>query len=132
MAVEKGPYLDWTVLANSDLSGQQYHFVKFHGTATIDAVVGIAAATDLPLGLLQNTPGAGEEADCRLSGISKAIAGGTITRNDLLTIDATGAVVKATIGTDTTKYVVGRALESGVAGQVVSIILDVTAPYLAK
>lgn len=132
MAVDKGPKLDWGILANSDLSANQFEAVKFHATATIDTVVAISAATDLPLGVLGNAPKAGEEAEVILTGIAKVRCGGVVTRNDLLTIDADGEFVKATPGTDTTKYVVGRALESGVDQQVISAAVAFPSAYLAK
>lgn len=132
MAVEKGPKLDWGVLANSDLSAAQFLAVKFHGTATNDTVVAIAAATDIPLGVLQNAPKQGEESEVVLTGIAKLKAGGVITRDDLLTIASDGRFVKATPGTDTTKYVIGRALESAAANQIFSGAVNFSTPYLAK
>lgn len=132
MAVEKGPYLDWTVLANSDLTDKQYTAVKFNGSATSETVVAVSAATDLPLGILNNAPAAGEEADVRLLAVQKVKLGGTVARDDLLTIAADGRIVKATIGTDATKYVIGRALEAGTANTIISAALNTLNPYLAK
>lgn len=132
MAVEKGPKLDWGILAGVDLTQNQFTAVKHHGTATVDRVIAIAAATDLPLGVLQNAPAQGEESEVVLTGIAKLKAGGTIARDDLLTIAADGRFVKATPGTDTTKYVVGRALESAVANQIFSGAVNFSTPYLAK
>jgi hypothetical protein len=132
MAVEKGPYLDWTVLANADFAkSAQFTAVKFNGGGS-DTVVAISGATDLPLGILNNAPKKGEEADVKLFGIQKVRLGGTVARDDLLTIAADGRIVKATVGTDATKYVIGRALEGGAAGRVISAAINFTNPYLAK
>lgn len=133
MAVEKGPYLDWTVIANSTFAKtDQFKAVKFHGTPGVETIVAIGAATDLPLGVLNNAPKQGEEADVKLFGVQKVRLGGTVARDDLVTIAADGRFVKATIGTDATKYVVGRFLEAGTAGQIVSAAINFNTPYLAK
>lgn len=131
MAVEKGPKLDWGVLANSDLSAKQYHFVKHHATASIDAVVAIAAATDKALGVLNNTPKAGDEAEVVLTGVVKVKLGGTVARGDYIGHDAAGAGVARTADAAGTGFVYGRALESGVSGQVISVALDSVIPAAA-
>jgi hypothetical protein len=131
MAVEKGPKLDWGILANSDLSQHQGRFVKFHGTATVDTVVAIAATTDRALGVLNNAPKAGQEAEVVMTGVVKVELGGTVARNDLIGHDATGLGVTRPYAAAGTNLVYGRALESGVAGQVISVALAAPTPLPA-
>jgi hypothetical protein len=127
MAVDKGPKLDWGILANSDLTGNQFRFVKFHGTASIDAVVAVAATSDRALGVLNNAPDAGEVAEVVLTGVQKVRLGGTVARNDGIGTDATGKGIKAAAGA----LVYGVALESGVADQIISVALNSVTPTTA-
>lgn len=132
MAVDKGPKLDWGIRANSDLRANQFMAVKFHGTATIDTVVAIAAVTDKPLGILNNAPNTGEAAEVVMFGVQKGKLGGTVARDDMLVVAADGRLVTGVPGTDTTKWIIGRALESGVANQIISVALSTPTAYLAK
>lgn len=127
MAVEKGPKLDWGILANSDLSAKQHHFVKFNGTASSDTVVAVASVDDRALGVLNNAPGAGEEAEVILTGVTKVKLAGTVARNDGVGADADGAGIKAAAG----KRIYGLALESGVAGQIISVAVNSVTPTAA-
>lgn len=56
--------------AQEDLSGQQYRFVCLEDN---DQVRMPNAATDYPIGILQNAPTAGERAVVMVSGISKIV-----------------------------------------------------------
>lgn len=92
MAYEK-PNEMLTLEAGADLSASQYRFVKVTGGQTCGAV---AAATDHPIGVLQNKPdAAGRAAAIMVEGISKAKAGAAIAAGANLTIDAVGRVVTA-------------------------------------
>lgn len=127
MSVEKGPKLDWGILANSDLSEKQHHFVKFHGTPANDSVVAIAATSDRALGVLANAPLAGEEAEVDLLGVVKVKLGANVARNDGIGSNAAGAGIKAAAGS----LVYGVALESGVTGQIISVALNSITPTTA-
>lgn len=131
MAVEKGPKLDWGVLANSDLSAKQFHFVKHHGTASNDSVVEVAAETDVALGVLNNAPTAGEAAEVGLTGIVKVKLGANVARGAMVGHDATGAGISRTVAAAGTGKVYGRALESGVTGDVISVALNSVTPLAA-
>jgi len=105
----------------------------------------VTATTDRPIGILQNQPitkvnalGAVEgasEAEITVSGVSKVIAGGTITAGDPIRVDATGRAVTGTFSTTSTtgyvpaaaglSFIVGTALTpSSAAGDVITIALS--------
>ena len=59
MAYESPQINIGTLTAAADLSGKQYHFVKLASESTVNVC---AAVTDVPIGVLQNTPASGESA----------------------------------------------------------------------
>jgi len=84
------------------------------------ALVAKGSRTDPPVGILQNNPVQGEAGTVVVSGVSKAIVGGTVAVGDILTPNSGGsAIIKATTGT----YGMARALESGVSGAIISVEL---------
>jgi len=117
------------LVAGADLSAStnQFCFVKPDGVNDFSVIL-CAAATDVPIGVLQDTPSLGQAATVESIGISKVIAGGTITVGQEVGTDASGHAVPLTPGTDTTKFVVGRALQSAVAGDIFSVFLDCVCP----
>ena len=101
--------------AGADLSAKQFFIVKL----TAAGIVGLAsAATDAIIGVLQNKPTSGDNADVKLrnsAGTGKVIAGGNIAINDRLTANADG---KAIATTTAGNQVFGRAIETAVAGDI--------------
>jgi len=67
--------IDITLLAAEDLSSYQYHFVTQANDTTVQL---LNAATDAPLGVLQNAPAAGQPAVVRIAGVSKLKANAAI------------------------------------------------------
>jgi hypothetical protein len=116
MATEKNVWLH-TRSAAADLSACQYHAVKIN---TSDAVALCSTAGEVSLGLLQNEPTLGQNADIAFAGIGKGILGGTVTYMDPLTSDASGHLIKAN---DNDENVIGRALKSGVATAIVPVLI---------
>lgn len=115
------------VTASADLSsGKQNRFMKVSGDLTVTVCSG---ATDCPCGILQDNPVSGAAASVMVQGISKLIAGGTITAGDRIGTDANGAAVKLTEGTDTSKYIVGFALTGAVSGDIFSAYIDCASPH---
>ena len=113
-------------VAGADLSAKQYTFVKLD---TAGAVVAVAAVTDIPIGVLQNAPKAGETAEVVVVGGTKVVASASITLPALLVVTNTGTVAKAVPGTDTTKHIVGQADEAaGNSGEVISAIVNTASP----
>lgn len=71
-------------------------------------------------GILQNQPKSGQAADVGIFGISKAVAGASITANDPLETDSTGRVITGT----STDHRWATALESATAaGQIISVLI---------
>ena len=115
-----------TLVAAADLSAKQYTFVKLDASGQVAAA---AAATDIPIGVLQNAPTAGQEAEVLVVGGTKVVAGAAIGEGALVGTSATGNAVALVAGTDTTKYVVGTLLtESAADGNVVTAVINCANP----
>lgn len=108
-------------IAGADLSGAQYKFVKMSADNT---VVVCSAATDLPIGVLQNAPKSGEEATVLVSGGTKLILGGTVAAGAVVSTSAGAVGVAIVFGTDVTKYALGQAFTGGVSGDVITAIVQ--------
>jgi len=100
--------------AGEDLT--EYRFIKLDsGTAK---VIQCDSAGERAIGITENSPSSGEDADLTLSGISKVEAGGSFNPNDTVGTDANG---KAVSGASTDLAV---AMESsGGDGEIVPIKL---------
>lgn len=82
--------------------------------AVADSIIGVT--TDIPAAL-------GERADVILAGVADVLYGGTVARGDWLTTDASGRAVTAAPTAGVNNNVIGRALVSGVLGDVGSVSL---------
>jgi len=99
------------------------------------------STADRPLGILQNQPtyrtaasGVIEslaEAEVTVSGVSKVLAGGTITAGQAISVSGTGAalaITPATAGGATNgaalSYILGTAITSGVAGDIITVAVN--------
>ena len=120
MATE-GPFLhDGSQIAAGNYSSSQ--FLAVTQSTTADRTVVLAAAIGAQIyGVLQNKPTVGQAADVAFVGISKAVAGGTITRGDKLMTNASGQLITWTAGSAYAQ--VGLAQESAVVNQVFSAFL---------
>lgn len=122
MAYEINPYaLKITLVAGADLSADQYKFVKMdsNGKAIL-----VAALTDRPIGVLQNAPRSGEEAEVTIIGGTKIKAGGTVAEGTVLKTSAAGLTIACTVGTDTTHYILGTSLVDGANGEIISAVVN--------
>lgn len=107
MATEVGT-LVLTYGAGGNLSALQFCLVKLSGNKT---VVSLAAATDIPIGVLQNKPdAAGKEAVVMVVGRTKIVGGATLSAGALISPGATGKALAAVAAS----YTVGQ-LEEGTA-----------------
>lgn len=95
---------------NADLSSNQFYFVKL---SSANAVLP-TAATDLPIGILQNKPKSGQNAEVMVYGVSKVVANGALSSGNTVGTDSSGKAASYANGTDTTKYIVGIVLPWGV------------------
>jgi len=103
-----------TLKADADYRLKQFRFVK--GTAT---GVALAGAGEAAVGVLKNLPNIGEQASVETYGVTQIIYGDTVTRGQNVMCDANAAAVPHT-GTNNCN---GMALESGVAGDLGTILL---------
>ena len=105
MAIESNLQSYPGLKATGDLSSSQFKVVKYSSTDL--AVKVVTATTDTAIGILQDKPTTGQEANVAYAGISKLVSGTTV-----------GWTAGATVGFDTT----GR----GVPGQakIVGTYLD--------
>lgn len=120
MATEIDVFSD-SFKAENDLSAGQYKCVELSAEDQVDICDG---ATDFVLGVLQNKPLAGEAAEVRIHGITKAVSDGTtpIAVGDILGVDTSGRVVKLTAAAGAKSL--GRALQaSSAAGTIISVLL---------
>lgn len=110
-----------TFVATTDLSSSQFYFVKL-GTA--GKVAAIAADTDVPIGVLQNTPVAGDEAIVCLAGVTKISSDAAVALGDAIGTSADGQALTYAV-TDTTIRQVGKTLQaSGAAGGYITATVD--------
>lgn len=88
-----------------------------------DTMIPGAAVTDPLMGIFQHDAASGAEVRVMVTGISRAKAGGSITRGAALTVDASGQVVAASPAAGTNNYIIGFALASGVSGDIIPVLL---------
>ena len=109
-----------TLVAGVDLSAKQYHFVKLDSSGQ---AVAVAAITDRPIGILQNAPLAGQEAEVLVVGGSKLKTGGNIAEGAVVGVTNTGAGKAIVAGTDTTQYILGTALTEATSGDINTVVI---------
>lgn len=109
-----------SLVAGADLSSSQYKFVKLNSSGQ---VIAVAAATDRPIGVLQNNPASGGVAEVLVSGGTKLVLGGTVTEGGIVSPNSSGAGVAIVAGTDTTKYICGTALTEGASGEIITAVI---------
>lgn len=111
-----------TLKAAADLTGAQYCFVKLDSSGNAALC---SAATDKPIGVLQNQPLSGKEAAIVVEGGTKLRASAAIAIGASIGTTSTGTAVTLTQGTDTTKYVVATALTAATAAsELVSAVVS--------
>ena len=118
-----------TLVAGADLSTKQYTFVKLDSSGQ---AVAAAAATDIPVGVLQNAPTSGQEAEVLIVGGTKLVAGAAIAEGAQIGTTSAGKAAALVAGTDTTKYVAGTLLsESAADGNIVTAVINCANPHRA-
>jgi hypothetical protein len=119
----------WNFTAGADLSALQWTFVKLSADNT---VVAVAAATDIPVGVLQNKPASGATAEVLVTGIGKVLASAAISAGAVIGTTSTGRAVAVVAGTDTTKYALGQVLAaSGANGDILTAAVNCIDPHRA-
>jgi hypothetical protein len=129
MAIQASQPLKISLVAGADLSAKQFYFVKLNSSG--QAVV-CAAVTDIPVGILQNTPASGSVAEVTVVGVSKVSSDAGLTAGNQIGTSADGQAAAYTAGTDTTKYIVGQMLTTtGAAAVIGTAVINCVAPSRA-
>lgn len=130
MAYEINNYsLKITLIAGADLSAAQYKFVEI-GTGGVVTVCN--GATDKPIGVLQNAPTSGQEAEIVVAGGTKVVASASLAVGTLIGTDNAGKADAKVVGTDTTEYVVGTIIyPAGADGEIATAVVNCAAPHRA-
>lgn len=88
-------------------------------------VLTAAAVSDKLLGITTEIDAAsGERVDVIHEGIADLKLGGTVARGDFLTSDASGQGVAAAPAAGTNNQIIGKALVSGVSGDVIPVLIS--------
>ena len=123
---------DFTFLANTDMTGNQFKFVQLASTGYLV----VCAAGQVAIGIAQDAPvgtsGTPIASQVRTAGTSKVLCGGTFNAGDLLSSDSSGRAVKytgATVFTGTPytvsgTQVLGIALEPGASTAIVAMLFE--------
>lgn len=118
-----------TLPAAADLSTKQFYFVKIdsNGKAAL-----CSAATDKPVGVLQNTPASGEEAVVTVVGGTKVVASASLDEGTLIGTTSAGKAGAKVPGTDTTNFVVGQIiLAAGADLEIATALVNCASPARA-
>lgn len=125
MAWEKRSFTPPGLEANGDLSSSQFLAVAM--TTTNNRVAVCSEIGQDGDGVLQNKPSAaGDAAEVMVLGVTKWIAGGTVTAGDLVKTDASGKCVTATkslTGADVGDHVMGKCIEGASANEYATILI---------
>lgn len=115
-----------TLVAGADLSDKQFRFVTIESDGTCDVA---DATTDKPVGVLQNSPRAGEEAEVMVVGGTKLVSGAALANGAVISTDAEGRGAAITVGTDTTRYNLGTTIfASGATGEIATVLINCANP----
>ena len=118
-----------TLVAGGDLSSSQYKFVKMSADNTC---VICAAATDVPIGVLQNSPESGEEASVTVIGGTKLVSSAAIAAGVKIGTNNVGKADAKVAGTDTTEYTVGQVLlAAGGDAEILTAVVNCASPNRA-
>ncbi len=126
MAWEKDGFTIPALMANGDMSSDQFKCVVMD-TSTDNYVDLCDADGEVILGVLQNKPdAAGKVAEVRAIGVTKVVAGETLTRGMFWGTDTAGKAkqVEATAtGADTGDYIAGQVLEGASANEYATVTI---------
>jgi hypothetical protein len=121
MAFEVPGFKLTMVAGATSLETKQHTFVKQHTDGT--AITG-SAVTDKMIGILQNNPGIGGEAEVMVDGVSKVVAHAAIAIGDKISVHSDGTAITLA-GGEVTQHVYGIALSAcSNAGEIVSVLFS--------
>jgi hypothetical protein len=117
------PVLTESFVSTNDLSSYQYYGVKLSADRT---VILPTADTDIPIGILQNKPTAGQMAEVMVIGRTPVKIAEALTAGQEIRIASGGLAALAEVS-DTTTYVVGQVVEhAGVSGEIAEAVVNFT------
>lgn len=124
MAYEFNNYtIKTTLVAGESLTTAQYKFVKISNADGKAYLVN--GATDRPIGVLQNNPASGAEAEIVIAGGTKVYAGGTASAGQPMFADANARAVVLAFGTTgSAAYNVGTFVTAGAASAVCTAVIN--------
>lgn len=102
-------------------TGTQYRACQI-GSGDFKVLIASQNTVARAIGILQNEATSGHNVRVCVFGQTKAVYGGTVTRGLALTHDSSGALIGAASG----QFIIGTALESGVVGDIGSILFGAT------
>jgi hypothetical protein len=112
----------FSAVADADLHTNQFGYVKFDADM---GVIGCTAVTDIPCGVLQNTPTLGQPAEVLAMGLTKIAIGTTATAGQLLGVQVTNGQAKPiAAGSDTTQYITGQCCIGAAGGAIGSALIN--------
>jgi hypothetical protein len=110
------------LIANADLSAQQFKVVSLQSTAGVCQLAATSILVSKVVGVLQNNPKSGEAAEVAYSGIVKAIAGtSTIVVGSVLGVNTTSRVVGTT--TDNVQAIGKSLMAASAIGDIINVLL---------
>lgn len=107
-----------TLTAAADYSSNQYYGMNV--TASAATVTLASVAGQRVIGVLQNDPTSGGAANVQVSGVAKALAGGTVAIGDDIIVNASGKFIAAS---NADGYIIGTALSAASADEVFSLLI---------
>lgn len=118
-----------TLVAASDLSSKQYHFVLLDANGNVDKVDPVNfGPNDRAIGILQNDPTAGQEAEVLVVGGSKLVAGGAIGEGALIgtTGEGKGSALTAsgTAGSNIPYFFATSLTEASGANELITVVAN--------
>lgn len=119
MATKAGFHADFPFIAGQDLSAYQGKAVLI-GAADNVVIPASQNTVQRAFGILMNDPTSGHGAAVTVFGGARVVLGGTVTRGTQLSHDSSAFIIAATSGL----CVLGMAVESGVAGDIVNAIIN--------
>lgn len=115
--------------ASADLTAKQFYLVKMSGEKTVTVC---NAVTDVPVGVLQNAPDNGQQAEVMAIGISKVSGDEDLAYGNLIGASSDGQAQAVAAGSETTVYIVGHVIEgNGAAGGLATALINCASPARA-
>lgn len=89
-----------------------------------DSLIPATAVSETLIGVAVDAIASGDYGEVMLSGIARVKIGGTVTRGDKITTNASAQGVTAAPGAGTNNGIIGIALMSGVANDIIPVLLS--------